>query len=144
MHKFQTGAAHVADHAGGVRLAGQDAQGGVAGFFNAGQNPQAKAGFQLHAGEEGRAVGGFAHGGGGDREDVAAVPSAEGGPEAPQGEQGGLDPIGRQSARRRQVAAEARKGLFVEDRPDGAAFQPVDHQAHGIGADVDDGGLART
>ena len=136
-HQFQAGAAEVAHHAFRLRLAGDDAEGGVVGLFLAGEDADDQAGLGANPVHEHPAVPGLAHGGGGGAEHPGRTRAVQHGPEAAQRGHGRDDAFGGEPPGLGEMAAEPGQDLLVIDLPDGAAFQPVEHQAHGVGADVD-------
>ena len=142
-HQLEAGTAQIADHAISVGNAREDAEGGVTRLFLAGQDADPETGFGGDAVAEVPAVFRLAHGGRGGDEGVGGLDALDHGGEAFEGRQGLGGALDRQSARRGQIAAEAGQHLLVEHRPDGAAFQPVQHQTHRVGADVDGGDVTR-
>ena len=130
-------AAEVADHALRARRAGQHAERRVARLLLAGEHPQLQPGLRVDpAGRtprrrRRRAPRRWR------RRRCARLGGVEQGAEPAQGGQGGLDALGGQPAGARQVAAQPGQHLLVVDRPDRPPVQPVEHQAHGVGADVD-------
>jgi len=127
--RLQAGPAQVADHAGGVGRSRQHADGGVAGLFLARQHAGGEAGLGLDLLDEGRPVPGLAHGGGGGDEGLGRLDGFQHGPEALERRQGLGDALGVQPAAVAEVTAQPGQDLLVEDRPDGATFQPVHHEA---------------
>ncbi len=142
-HQLQAGAAQVAGHAVGARRPGDHAHGGQAGFLVAGDDVQLKIGLGLDPGDEGAPVRGLAHGGGGGRIDRLRPDRVEHRAKPAQGRQGRFHAGGRQGAGAADIAAEARLDLLVEQAPDGPSLDPIDHQAHGVGADVQHGHVER-
>ena len=142
--QLQAGAAQVAGHARRRGLAGQHAERGVARLLLAGQDADLQPGLGGDALAEVRAVLGLAHGGGGGDEGRrrAARPPARRAKR-----RSAVRAISTPSGDSRPVVGRSRprpgQHLFVEDGPDRPAFQPVEHQADRVGADVDDGRVAR-
>ena len=141
--QLQAGAAQVADQAMRGRRAGEHAEGRIASLFLAAEHPEIDAGLQADLAAELRAVLGVAGGGGGGGEDAVGLAGGQQGGEAAQRRHRRFHPLRRQAAGDRQVAAEAGENLLVEHRPHRAALHAVEHQAYGIRADVDDGGVDR-
>ncbi len=139
--QFQTGPAQIAHHARGQGRTGGYTEGCVFGLFLAAKDADVQAGFVVNPLTEGRAVGGLAHGGGGGRQDLVRLDTLDNSSKAFQGRHGHFDARLIQLAGDRDIAAQTGQNLFVEHGPDGAAFQPVQHKAHRVGADIDDGNL---
>ena len=110
-------------------MAGQYAGGGEIGLFFPGEHPQGQTKLGPDEFGEGGTILGLAHGCGCDGDDVVGRPVLENGAEAAQGAHRHLNPFGGEASSVGHVTTEARQGLLVIDRPDGAAFQPVDDQA---------------
>ncbi|MNT00403.1 hypothetical protein D3C72_1348350 [compost metagenome] len=141
--QLQTGTAHVGGHAVRAGCAGQDAERRIAGFLLAAEDADLQARLGGHAGAEVGAVLGLAHGGGGGDDGLIGLHALDDGGEAAQGRHGRDDAGDGQAFGRRQITAQTGQDLFVEHGPDGPAFQPIQHQTHRVGADVDDGDLTR-
>ncbi len=141
-HQFETGPAEIAHNPVCVWNACQDSKGGVAGLFLAGQDADAQAGFGRDPVAEVRTVRCLAHGGGGGDKGMGRPDPLDHGGEPFERRQGLGRALDGQSAGRSEVPAQSGEDLFVEYGPDGAAFQPVKHQAHRVGADVDGGDVA--
>ncbi|MNQ92970.1 hypothetical protein D3C85_1084130 [compost metagenome] len=141
--QLQAGAAHVGGDALRSRRAGQDPERGIAGFFLAAEHADLQSRFGGHAGAELDPVLGLAHGGGGGDDGLIRLDALDHGGEAAQGRHGRGDAGHRQASGCGQVTAQTGQHLLIEHGPDRPTFQPIQHQADRIGADVDDGDLTR-
>ncbi|MNJ37596.1 hypothetical protein D3C77_324240 [compost metagenome] len=141
--QFQTGAAHVGGHAARAGIARQHAQRRIFRLFLAAEDADVQARFGGDPLAEQGAVLGLTHGGGGGHQHLVRLDALDHGGEAAQRRHGHGHARLRQAPRGGQVAAQARQHLLVEHGPDGAALEPIQHQAHRVGADVDDGDLFR-
>ena len=140
--QLQAGAAEVADDPGGVRQTRQNAQGGIPGLLFAGEHPQIEPRGFRDAAAEGFAVGGLAHRGRGRGEDLIGLGGGDQHAEPGQGVDGRRRTVGRQTSGDGEIAPQPREHLLVVDGPDRPPLEPIEHEAHGIAADIDDRGVA--
>ena len=138
VHQFQTAAAKITHHAGRAGKGGPDPGRRGLGFLAARQHPDLEAGSLGHLGHEGLAVGGLAYRRGGHHDGRLDGHAATERGEAANGNVGLGRGLGRQLAAGGQIAPQAAEHALVEDRQrrPGGSFE--DHQAHRVGADVDD------
>ena len=141
--QLQTGAAHVGGHAARAGIARQNAQRRIFRLFLAAEDADAKTGLCGHALAELRAVFGLTHGGGGGDQNLIGLDPFDHGGEAAQRRHGHDYTRLRQAPGGGQITPQTGQHLLVEHGPDRAAFQSVQHKAHRVGADVDDGDLFR-
>jgi hypothetical protein len=141
VHHFHRAAADIGQDAIGVRNAAEQAVRGKCGLLFAGQHAHAHAGQGLlHLGHETGAVGGIAHRGGGQDVERLGAHGARQGMVAAQHHDRLFQAFVVQAAGLVQAATQAQHGFFVEDRGGIAAATLEHHQAHRVGAEVDDGG----
>ena len=137
LHQFQAAAAKVAHDAVRHRIAGDDAEGGELGLFLAAQYPDRQTAAFLDRFAEGVAVRGLAYRRGRDELDTADPHGAGKRGEAHQVRHRQCHAFRAQVAAALQAAPQAAEHLLVIDHGRGA-LQPVeDHEADGIGADID-------
>ena len=136
--QFERTAAEIADDAVGLVEAGDHAERGQFRLAPAGENVDLGAADSLGLGDKGLAVLGVAARGGGDRPQLSDVHALAQRAKTPQRSQRLLDRIGRQQAGGLHLAAEAGEHLLVENRRRAAREAFVDHEPHGVRADVDD------
>jgi len=137
--QLQRAAAEVADDAVRLVHAGDHTERRQIGLALAGKNLDRGAANALGLPDEGVAVARVTAGGGGDRPDPAHVQNVAQRPEAPQRVERGLDGIRRQKTGGLHLAAEASQHFFIEDRRRRPCQRFVDHKAHRVRADIDDG-----
>ena len=111
----------------------------IIGFPVAGEDAQGETEFGFDPLDEGRAIGGFAHGAGGGGDDlVDAGGLAEAGEEM-QGGAGALDGLRAQALGAHALAQAYDFANFVFEPEAVAGPGGEDHEAGGVGAEVDDG-----
>ena len=137
--QFERAAAKIADNA--VRLVdtGDDAERGEMRLALARQDFDFGATDALGLGDEGTAVPGIAAGGGGDRPNLGDVLNVAQGAEPYQSRERGIDGFLRQEAGGLHLTAETGEHLLVENRRRRPGQALVNHKAHRVRTDVDDG-----
>ena len=137
--QLQRAAAEVADDAVRLVHAGDHPERGQIGLARAGEDLDRSAADALGLPDEGVAIARIAASGGSDRPDAAHVQNVAQSAEAPQRIERGVDGVLRQQAGGLHLAAETGQHLFVEDRRRRPRQPLVDHEAHRVRADIDDG-----
>ena len=136
--QLQAAAAEIAHGAIGTGYGGDHAQGRQVRFLRAGQLAHGHAATALDVLKEAGAVGGIARGRGGQHRELVHPHGAGDGDEAPEARHGLVDAFGGKAASGRQVPPQPAQGALVEQRQGHPAQMVVDHQAHGVGAKIDD------
>ncbi len=134
--QFQAAAPEIGDHALRTWEGADRAHRGGLGLFLARELPDSEPEFG-NPGEKLRAIGGIAGGGGGDGLDIVdriVLDQQREARQRPQRLRGGL--LGDRPGGG-EIAAEPRGDLLVPHHPRRARRAFVDHQAHGVGADID-------
>ena len=140
--QFKAGTTQIAHHPVRGRHPGHQAEGGVIGLFLTLQHPHLETGQLGDFLDEGRTVGRVAYGGGGDGIAFPHALGVEQALEALEGAQGNVPAFRMQLAGDADPAAQPGHHLLVEDRPERPSLDAEMHQAHRVGADIDDRDVA--
>ena len=137
--QFERSAAEVTDNAVGLVETGYHPERGQFRLALAGEDVDLAAADVLGLGDEGLAVLGVPAGRRGDRPELRNLHAVAQGAKAPQRAERLLDRVGGEQPGGLHLASEPRQDLLVEDRGRAAGEALVDHEAHRVRADVDDG-----
>ncbi len=135
--QFEAAAALIADDALEIRHAGKDAKGGEMRLLFAREHPHVGAHDLLDRRHEARAVARIAHGGGREHVHFADTHQARHQGEALHGGQRAVHIGIGDAARRGEAAAQRAGGFFVVEGGQSAGMPLIDHQTHGVRADVE-------